>query len=487
MKKYYSYAIILGILLIAIQGLFHSLSGEETSPGNPADPKNILDPNSDERSDSPSQDLVLKLQLEGAITPSSLGLLGNALDIAEKRGAKALIVAMDTPGGLVTSMDKMVRRILSSSVPVITYVSPSGAACGSAGVYILYSSHLSAMTPVSNIGSATPVQMGGGSPGGGKEEEAGKPSDDSIPETAGTDDRVNLKRKLLNHSKAQIRSLAEYHGRDVRFAERSITHAENITAKEALQRKVIEIIAESDRELLEKANGRRIRMVTGTVTLDLDPDKVNIEVLENDFRQNFLKFLADPNLAYILMMIGTLGILAEIQYPGSIFPGVAGVISLILGLYSMHTLSLSYAGFGLILVGIVCFILEVSIMSYGLLTIAGIISMIVGSLMLADSGDDMARVSLNIVLTSSLAVGGFSAFMVYKAAQTLRSKPSSGDDYLKGISGSAKTDITPDGGSVFINGEIWSAKSLEGSIEKGTLIEVDARDGLILKVKKKEG
>ncbi|MCC5815640.1 MAG: nodulation protein NfeD, partial [Leptospira sp.] len=429
--------------------------------------------------------IVLKVQLEGAITPSSLDLLSNALDQAEERNAVALIVAMDTPGGLMTSMDKMLRRILSSPVPVLTYISPSGAACGSAGVYILYASHLAAMTPASNIGSATPVQMspgGGGGPGG---EEEKKPSSDAIPELAGTDDKVNLKRKIINHSVAQIKSLAEFHGRDPKFAEQSITKAENITASQALKRNVIEIIAENDEDLLNKANGRTIRMVTGKVKLDLED--VEIITLDTDFRQNFLKLIADPNIATILMMIGTLGILAEIQYPGSIFPGVAGVISLILGLYAMHSLSLSYAGFGLILVGIICFILEVSIMSYGLLTVAGIISMVIGALMLADSGDEMARVSFNLVITSALAVGGLSAFMVYKAAETMRRKPSSGDDYLKGIEGIAKSDITSDIGTAFINGEIWSALSTEGTISQGSKIVVDSRDGLILKVKKKEG
>lgn len=427
--------------------------------------------------------LILKLQLEGAITPSSLELLDWALDQAEERKAVALIVAMDTPGGLVTSMDKMVRRILSSPIPVITYVSPMGAACGSAGVYILYASHLAAMTPASNIGSATPVQMGGGGRPGSEEEK--KPSNDKIPEVAGADDSINLKRKLINHAVAQIKSLADYHGRDPKFAENSIIRAENITAKEALKRKVIEIIAETDQELLEKANGRTVRMVTGYQRLNLDNAK--IEVLEYDFRQNFLKFIADPNLAYILMMIGTLGILAEIQYPGSIFPGVIGAISLILGLYSMHTLSLSYAGFGLILIGIICFILEVSIMSYGLLTIAGIVSMVIGALMLADSGSDVAKLSLHVVLSSSLAVGAISAFMVYKAAQTMRKKPVSGDNYLQGLEGTAKSEITQESGTVFINSELWQARTESGSIPAGSPVIVESRNGLVLKVKKKEG
>ncbi len=424
--------------------------------------------------------LVLKLTLEGAITPSSLDMLSEALEQAEKREAKALIVSMDTPGGLMTSMDKMIRAILSSPVPVITYISPSGAACGSAGVYILYSSHLAAMTPVSNIGSATPVQMGGG---GSEEEKDKKPTNpQDIPEKAGTDDKVNLKRKLINHAVAQVKSLADYYGRDPVFAERSITYADNITAKEALKRKVIEILAESDEDLIKQANGRTVKMSMGTKTLELE--NVKIENLKSDFRQNFLKLITDPNIAYILMMIGTLGIIAEVQYPGSVFPGVAGVICLILGLYSMHTLSLSYAGVGLILVGLVCFILEVSIVSYGLLTIAGIISMVIGSVMLSNSGDQIAKLSLSVALFTSLGIGAIVAFITYKAVQTVSMKPNSGDSYMKKLTGTAETDINHTSGSVFINSEIWSARTNGEAIPKGSTIVVESRDGLIIIVKK---
>lgn len=464
-RKSYSWTILSLLLwVLGVGGVFADRSQNE--PHSPEGPSK----------------LVVKLTLEGAITPSSLDLLSEALDLAEEKKAQALLVAMDTPGGLVTSMDKMVRKILASPVPVITYISPTGAACGSAGVYILYSSHLAGMSPASNIGSATPVQMGG-TPGGG---EAPTPSKDEIPQEAGADDQVNLKRKLLNHSVAQIKSLATYHGRDPIFAERSITRAENITAGEALKRKVIEIIAESDEDLLKQAHGRTVRMVTGTQTLDLEGS--TIVFMETDFRQNFLKFITDPNIAYILMMIGTLGILAEIQYPGSIFPGVAGVISLILGLYSMHTLSLSYAGFGLILVGLICFVLEVSIMSYGLLTIAGVLSMIIGALMLSHSGDEMARVSLQVALTTGLGVGAISAFLVYKAAETMRKKTASGDDYFQGLIGFTQTEVNQESGHVFINGEIWLAQTADGKpIPKDTHVIVVKRNGLILTVQKKEG
>ncbi|WCL48563.1 NfeD family protein [Leptospira sp. GIMC2001] len=464
MKKFYAITILLSIFLLGFGFIYSNLQAENLEPL--------------QHDSSQEKKIVMKLTLEGAITPSSLDLLSEALDKAEEANAKALIVSMDTPGGLMTSMDKMIRRILSSNVPVITYISPSGASCGSAGVFILYASHLAAMSPASNIGSATPVQMGGSSPDG---KEPSKPQSNDIPDKAGTDDQVNLKRKLINHAVAQIKSLALYHGRDPKFAERSITFADNITSIEAKNRSVIEIIAENDQDLLQQANGRKIRMVTGTVTLDLQ----NVEIinLETDFRQEFLKLIADPNIAYILMMIGTLGLIAEIQYPGAIFPGVAGVICLILGLYSMHTLSLSYAGVGLMMVGLICFVLEVSIMSYGMLTIAGIISMVIGAMMLADSGNEMARVSIGIALSTSLATGSIAAFLAFKALQAMKQKLASGDDFMKSLVGKANTDITKDSGQVFINGEIWQGRSIDSSIPKGSHVIVDSRDGLILRVK----
>jgi membrane-bound serine protease (ClpP class) len=433
-------------------------------------------------SKAPTQSIIYKLNLEGAITPSSLDLLSEALDKAEDAKASALLVSMDTPGGLMTSMDKMIRRILSSPIPVITYISPKGAACGSAGVYILYASHLAAMSPATNIGSATPVQMGGNPDNSEKSTPMEK--SDSIPEKAGVDDQVNLKRKLINHAVAQIKSLALYHGRDPIFAERSITHAENITADDALKKKVIEIIAEDDTDLLKKINGRTVRMVTGNLKLEITNPK--IVLVENDFRQNILKFLTDPNIAYLLMMIGTLGILAEVQYPGAIFPGVAGAICLILGLYAMHTISLSYAGFGLIITGIICFILEVSIVSYGMLTIAGIVSMVIGSIMLSDSGDAMAKVSINIALSTALTVGMLSAFLVFKSSQMLKKKPRSGNNLLLDHETIADSDIDSKTGQIFINSEIWSARCLSGIIEKGSLVKVIRREGLILFVEKIE-
>ena len=263
--------------------------------------------------------LIYQVTLKGAITPSVKEALNLAIEQAENDNAKALLVQLDTPGGLMSSMDDMIRRILNARLPIITYVGPPGAACGSAGVYLMYASHIAAMAPATNIGSATPITMGGG---GGGESKDGDPSD-HIPKIAGANDHLNMKRKLMNHARAQIRSLAQYHGRNVRFAEDTVTKAVNLSSQEAYKRGAIDFLARDVSELLHKAEGRKIRMATGYVKLRLGK-KTRIVALQKDTRQKILDLLANPNLVQIFMMLGVLGLLAEVKNPGLIFPGVIG-------------------------------------------------------------------------------------------------------------------------------------------------------------------
>jgi membrane-bound serine protease (ClpP class) len=235
--------------------------------------------------------VVYRVEISGPITPTALDQLEQALERAESAQAQALLVRLDTPGGLVSSMDDMIRRILSARIPVITYVYPPGATCGSAGVYLMYASHVAAMAPGTNIGSATPVQMGGGGFGGQEEEEPARPAD-RIPETAGADDELNMKRKLLHHAIAQMRSLAEYHGRNVEFGERSITHAENITSTEALRIRAIDAVAESEAALLEQIHGRPVRLLAARA--NLNTAGARIEAIESDFRTRPARFFPAP-------------------------------------------------------------------------------------------------------------------------------------------------------------------------------------------------
>lgn len=432
-----------------------------------------------------SNKIIYRVSIKGPITPAAMGTLRSAIEKANNdkqtsdKQIAALLVTLDTPGGLMSSMDEMIRDILGSKVPVITFVSPPGATCGSAGVFILMASHIAAMSPATNIGSATPIQTGGGG------ENQPPRENDRIPTEAGADDALNLKRKLMHHAIAQIRGLAEFHGRNAQFAESTITRAENVTSTQALQLKAIDVMASTEAELLQKIDGRTVRMTEGNVKLSLaDATIINIE---QDFRDKLLQLISDPNLAYILMMIGIVGIMAEIQYPGSIFPGTIGAISLILGLYAMQTLPVNWAGFGLILLGLVFFVLEIKIMSYGLLTFAGVISLILGSILMARSGSDVAAVSLTTALTTSFLAAGFTLFLVWKAAEVMRKKPSSGDVALLDEIGTVISEVTKDSGRVFIHGEYWNAISEDGkSIAINETVKPVRRNGMTLIVKKNE-
>ncbi len=420
---------------------------------------------------------LLRVEIRGPISPSALETLTQAIRRAERESADALLVILDTPGGLVSSMDEMNRSILASTVPVITFVSPPGSTCGSAGVYIMYASHIAAMAPATNIGSATPVQAGGG---GGAE--PGK--DDRIPETAGADDALNMKRKLLNHAKAQMRALASYHGRNAEFAVRAVTHADNITSEEALSKNVIDVMAESEQELLEKISGRTVRMVGGPHELASFAD-AEIETIEKDFRRDLLDLIASPQVAMILMSLGMLGIFAELVYsPGAIFPGAIGAICLILGLYALQSLSVDYTGLALIGLGIVFFILELNVMSYGLLSVGGTLCITLGSIMLMRSGAAFVGISLAFIIFTSLLTAGIMGFLVYLAAQSHGKQIVSGQESMVGDIGEARKEIDARQGSVFIHSELWQARTNGAPIPAGERVKVVAVEGLSLRVER---
>ena len=405
-------------------------------------------------------------------------ILESSIATASENNASALLVLLDTPGGLASSMDQMIRSILASKVPVLTFVHPPGSRCGSAGVYIMYASHLNGMASATNIGSATPVMMGGG---GDSEKETKK--DPEISEKAGSDDAVNLKRKQINDAIEQIRGLAQYHGRNEKFAVNAVLRAENITSTEAKKINAIDILSDSEEDFLKKAHGQKVRMSDGYITLDVAGKK--IIPIEASFRLQFLSIIANPNLAYMLMMLGILGIVVEVQNPGLIFPGVLGAMSILIALYAMQTLPINYAGLGLIVLGIIFLILEVNIVSFGMLTVAGLSSIIIGSIMLFDSDDDLYRVSLELIISTSLVVGLTMLLIFYKAAESMRKKPVSGSQKLLTETGIARTEITENSGSVFIHGEIWQARShLKDSVPKDSSVKVVSRDGLVLYIEK---
>ena len=414
-----------------------------------------------EAEDIKEKPLIHYVIVEGIVEPAMGEFIVKSIDDATKANAELIVFQLDTPGGLDLSMRVIIKSILSSDVPVVVYVAPPGARAASAGVFITYASHVAAMAPGTNMGSAHPVAMGGG----------------EIDET--------MMAKVENDAAAYIKSIAEKKGRNAEWAEKAVRESVNITAEEALKLNVIEILAENRDELFKEINGRTVDTITGKVTIKID----NAEVVEIEpgIRLSILKTIANPNVAYILMMIGMMGIYFELSNPGMIFPGVVGAICLILAFYSFQTLPVNYAGLALILLGLILFIAEVKIVSFGLLTIAGIICLTLGSVMLFDSPMPFIRISFWVVLPTVLMTSTAMAMMMYLAVQVHKKNPVSGLEALMGDEGRVEDEIHPPEhgyvGHVFIEGEYWKAVS-DVKIVKGEQVKVVGIDGLLLKVKK---
>ncbi|MFA5617732.1 MAG: nodulation protein NfeD, partial [Syntrophorhabdaceae bacterium] len=380
---------------------------------------------------------------------------------ASTDNAEALVVYLDTPGGLDSSMRDIVKGIMDSPVPVVVYVAPSGARAASAGAIILLASHIAAMAPGTNVGAAHPVNIG--------QEKT---------------DEVMMK-KVTKDAEAYAKSIAVQRGRSVDFAAKAVTESISIPAKDALASKVIDVMADSLDELLKQIDGRSVTTKKGTTVLHTK-DAKRVE-LPMPFKFRFLAYISDPNVAYILMMLGIYGIIFEFYSPGAIFPGVIGGICLILALYAFQAIPISFAGLALILLGIVFFILEVKIVSHGLLGIAGIISVVIGSVMLVDIPGSVFSISLTTIILvaaiSALFVFGILSYAV--RAQFFKVK--TGQEGLVGETGFARNTFTADGkGKVNVHGEIWSAIS-EDELHEGDEIVITAVDNLIVKVRKKGG
>lgn len=397
-------------------------------------------------------------RVDGIINPVSADYLVKAVDTATSEKAEALVIELDTPGGLDQSMRSIVKRILSSEIPVVVYVHPTGARAASAGVFLLYASHIAAMTPGTNTGAAHPVSMG-----------------EKMDET--------MSAKVTNDSVAYIKSIADKRGRNAAWAEDAVRKSVSITSDEALKLGVIDLVATDRHELLEKIDGRVVEVLSGKVTLHTK----GAEVVEHPMglRQNILDRLSDPNIAYILMMIGIYGIFFELSNPGLIFPGVVGGICLLLALFAFQTLPVNYSGVALILLGIIFFIAEIMVVSYGLLAIGGIVAITLGSMMLFDSPEPWLRISWSVIVpsvaVSALLFGG----LVYLAIQGQRRKPVSGREGMIGERGEAMSELGPTG-QVFVHGEIWQAEA-DGEVHKGEPVEITGIDGLKLKVRKIKG
>jgi membrane-bound serine protease (ClpP class) len=434
---------------------------------------------------SPGHGLILTL--DGPIGPASMDYIVRGLQQAERDGAELVIIEMDTPGGLMESMRLIIREILGSSVPVATYVSPSGARAASAGTYILYASHIAAMAPATQLGSATPVQIGG-MPGmdepapaddrqaiGDDEPETGDPA----PRRGGT----AMERKVLEDSVAYIRGLAERHGRNADWAEEAVRDAVNIGAREALERNVVDIVARDLDELIEQANGMQVFMALGERTLDTAG--MRLTRVEPTWRTRLLAVLTNPNIAYFLMIIGFYGLVFELSSPGSLYPGVIGGICLILALYAFQSLSVSYAGLALVILGLLLIVAEAFVPSFGVLGIGGIIAFIIGSVILMDGEGGYQAVSLPIIGGIAAVSAGFMLWTLTRFMKLRRTAAVTGAERLLRQPGLALDDFMLAGegyrGHVRIAGERWNAVS-SVAVRHGDVVRVERIQGLTLHV-----
>ncbi len=400
------------------------------------------------------------ITVDSAITPAVAKYITKSIEESYSARSQGLIILLDTPGGLDLAMRDIIKEILGSSIPVIVFVHPSGARAASAGVMITMAAHVAAMTPGTNIGAAHPVAIGFG----GKMDET-------------------MAKKVENDAVAYAVGIAEKKGRNAGWAEEAVRKSVSITAEEALRLNVIDIVANTTAELLEKMDGKTVALRSGEVVLKSRGALINEKTM--GLRERILATLSDPNIAYLLLMIGLAGLYFEFAHPGAILPGVVGGISLILSFFAMQTLPVNYAGILLIIFGIILFIAEIKIVSHGMLTVAGIICLILGSIMLFESPIPALRVSLRVMIPTIVIVSLFFVAVISLAVKAQMRKPATGMEGMIGKEGTAITAVFADG-KVFIKGEVWNASSTD-AIEEGDPVRVTGVKGLNLTVEKMKG
>ncbi len=397
---------------------------------------------------------IIVATYEGVINPVAAEYLHDALEYTQTSNAQALILKLDTPGGLDTSMRLMIKDITGSPIPVIVFVAPSGGRAASAGVFITMAAHVAAMAPGTNIGAAHPVAMGGG-------------------EMDST-----MKEKVENDAVAYIKSIAEQHGRNMSWAEDAVRKSVSVTEQEALKLNVIDMIAEDIPTLLKHLQGRKVTVPSGSITFS--GETATLHEFPMGTRLELLKILSDPNIAYLLMSIGTIGIMAELYSPGAILPGIIGAISLILAFYSLQSLPVNYAGALLVILGVVFLLLEISVTSYGILALGGLAAMTLGGLLLIKSDAPFLQVSLFFLLPTVMTIGGLIGIIAWTAVKGTRGRPVTGVEGMIGSIGIAKTDLNPHG-QIAVQGEIWEAVS-QIPIRQGETAEITSVEGLTVKV-----
>lgn len=402
------------------------------------------------------QDTVYIIEVADAIGPATAEFIKSGIKTAEENKAACIIIELDTPGGLAESMRTIVQQILASQVPVVVFVAPGGARAASAGVMITMAADIAAMAPGTNIGAAHPVGVGG------------KDIDGKMSE------------KVINDMVAQAKSVAEKRGRNAKWVEDAIRESVSVTETEALKENIIDLVAADTADLIRQLNGRAVKD-KGVLKLD----NVKRVVLEETLRTKILKTISNPNIAYILMMIGLAGLYFELSHPGAIFPGVIGGIALILAFFALQTLPVNYAGILLIVLAIIFFIMEMKITSYGLLSVAGVVSLLLGSLMLFEGTTPDMELSLQVLLPTIILISGFFVAVASLVFRAQMSKPTTGSMGLVGEVGVVKKALTPEG-KVFVHGELWNARA-QAAVEENVKVRVLKVDNLILEVEPVDG
>ncbi len=428
---------------------------------------------------------VVVLTLDGAVSPATADYVVRGIRQAADKGAGLVVLQIDTPGGLDTSMRKIIKEILASPVPVAAFVAPGGARAASAGTYILYASHVAAMAPATNLGAATPVQIGIGGP----EREPGKTPNDTAkdddakkapraPQDAAAS-KDTLTRKQIHDAAAYMRSLAQLRGRNAEWGERAVRDAVSLSAEEAQKQKVVDLVARDVKDLLAKLHGRKVT-VQGVVRT-LDTADAEVQILEPDWRSRLLAVITDPSVALILMMIGIYGLLFEFSNPGFMLPGVAGAICLLLALFAFQLLPINYAGLALIVVGVAFIVAEAFVPSFGSLGIGGVIALVIGAVILIDpEAAPGYAIPLPLIATVA-AVSGAIVFLIVMMAVKARRRPVvSGREELAGARGEALEDFA-DEGWVRVHDENWRAHSAK-SLRRGQRVRVTRIEGLMLSV-----